>query len=75
MIHGIFPISRLSGGDILNVEQGLTGQLGDHGVGMAEQEDQQTKPAEFAGFNSDYGNGFCHVRNLSIAFRPGFQIR
>jgi hypothetical protein len=75
MTQGISLKSRLSGGDILNVEQGLAGEFGDHGVGMAKQEDQQTKPAEFAGFNSDYGNGFCHVLNLSIAFRPGFGIR
>jgi hypothetical protein len=72
MIEGIFLKSGLSGGDILDVEQGLAGELGDHGVGMAEQEDQQTKPAEFARFNSDYGNGFCHLRNLSVAFRPAF---
>jgi hypothetical protein len=75
MIHGIALKSRLSGGDILNVEQGLAGELRDHRVGVAEQEDQQTKPAEFAGFNSDYGNGFYHVRNLSVAFRPGLGIR
>jgi hypothetical protein len=52
-IQGISLKSRLGAGDILDVEQGLAGELGDHGVGMSEQEDQQTKPAEFAGFNSD----------------------
>jgi hypothetical protein len=75
MIHGIYLKSCLRGGDILYVEQGLAGELGNHGVGMTEQEDQQSKPAKLARFNSDYGNGFCHVWNLSIAFRPGFRIR
>jgi hypothetical protein len=42
MIQGISLKCRLSGSDILNVEQGLAGELGDHGVGMAKQEDQQT---------------------------------
>jgi hypothetical protein len=56
MIQGVSLKGRLSGGDLLDVEQGLSDEFRNHGVGMAEQEDQQTKPAEFARFNSDYGN-------------------
>jgi len=58
------------GGGLFEVEQGLMGQLGDDGIGVAKEKDQQPQPREFLGIDSDDRQGAGHAE-LQVTSRLG----
>jgi len=60
-------------GCLSHVEEGLAGEFGDRGVGVTEELNERSNPAQLVGINADHGNILGHG-NLQESFRPRRRI-
>jgi hypothetical protein len=60
-------------GGLSEIEEGLAGEFGNAGIGMAEQDEEHTEPAKLAGFDSDDRDRFGH-RILLLNSSAGMRV-
>jgi len=70
VVDGLGAGDGASLGGLIEIKEGLAGEFGDAGIGMAEQGEEHTEPAKLAGVDSDDRDRFGH-RILLLNFSAG----